>query len=127
MPTGMWKHTTASTMDSPSAMIEHQCVATLKAPMRTKKAIRGAMPTIAVRNTFPPTADVDGVKYVCVALASGRMSRGMRTPRSGAEVRSVAKGRRRRRRDVPIVTRQTRSCHVPAARRMVCGGSSAPP
>jgi hypothetical protein len=30
--------------------------------MRTKKAIRGTRPTIAVRNTLPPTAVVDGVK-----------------------------------------------------------------
>ena len=62
MPTGIWKATTAMPRDSTREMIEHQWVATLKTPMRTKKMTSGRSPTTAVRKTLPATAVVDGVK-----------------------------------------------------------------
>ena len=62
MPRGILKATTAMPRESTREMIEHQWVATLKTPMRTKKTTSGRSPTTAVRKTFPATAVVDGVK-----------------------------------------------------------------
>ena len=62
MPTGIWKARTAIPRDSTREMIEHQWVATLKTPIRTKNTTSGRSPTTAVRKTLPATAVVDGVK-----------------------------------------------------------------
>ena len=62
MPTGILKARTAMTSEVTSEMIAHQWVATLKAPMRTKKRMRGRRPTMAVRKTLLATDVVDGVK-----------------------------------------------------------------
>ena len=62
MPAGIWNAKTAISRDRTREIIEHQWVATLKTPMRTKKTTSGRSPTTAVRKTLPATAVVDGVK-----------------------------------------------------------------